>query len=168
MAGDELNIMGDGLHILTSLEEENASLQFASAPQAVAGSLFDLSGVFRVEDPLGGTLNGTFGTFTAPFDLSFRAAPAPVTCTGASLIQCSATAPFTFAANVTFTPWRGTPVEQQLIGAGTATGHVYEGQFGEFAGATYVFDTTVTPEPGTLLLVATALFGLVSYAMKCS
>jgi PEP-CTERM motif len=153
---DVLDLAGTSFHILSSLEDEEAFVQLASRPTLAPGASINFSGVLRVADPVGAQVNNSFGVVSAPFTMSFDASPAGLTCSsGGSLTQCTATAPFTFNAELTITPLGGVPAIHHLIGRGTAEGTL--SRLGPFEGGAvrYVFESSEVPEPATLSLFAT-------------
>jgi hypothetical protein len=154
-----LILVGQDLHVGSALEDEIAFVQLSAVPRVVSGASIDLSGELRVEDQLGGTVNGAAGILNAPLELWFHASPATVACTGIeSQMQCSASAPFTLTADIAFTPFGQTPFTQRLVGRGTATGSLFRVGSYEAGKVEYRLDPSPVPEPGTLsLLLAGAM-----------
>jgi hypothetical protein len=112
--------------------------------------------VLHVLDPIGAHLNDSDTTVATPFTMSFVAPPTRLACSGeGSSMECSGVAPFTFDADLTFTPLGGVPVTHHLIGGGTAEGSLF--RLGSFeAGAVrYIFEPSAVPEPATLSLFTT-------------
>src|SRR4051812_21780410 len=155
--GEPLNgfgivLSGAGLRIVSSLEDERAFVQMVTPPATVAaGALVDLSGIFHSDDPLGTLVNNTLGLLSAPLVMSFHASPAHLACAnGLSLLRCTATAPFTFDAELTFNPAGGLPTLVHLVGGGTATGELDRSRGGDVAFLRYEFEAGPAPAPSTL------------------
>ena len=148
---DALRLEGGGLRIASSLEDEDAFTELVTPPNWTPGTLVDLSGVLRVGDTIGGRLNDLDGVVAAPFNLFFDVSPTQVVCSAdGSLPRCSAVAPFTFHAELTFIPFGGIAATHHLIGRGTAVAGATPFQGGA---VDYIFEPV--PEPATLSLVTT-------------
>jgi hypothetical protein len=152
-----LQLTGAGFRVESPLEDEVAFVQLATLPTLAPGASIDLSGVLHVEDAVGAQLNNSFAVVAAPFSMSFDAPPVPLACSSAgSLTECSASAPFTFSADITFTPFGGIPVTHHIFGGGTAEGSLFRlGSF-ESGAVRYIFEPSAVPEPATLSLFATS------------
>jgi hypothetical protein len=138
--GEDLELTARGFSVGSSLEDERAFVQPARVPTIAPGALVDWSGVLHVLDPLGARVGDTFGIISAPFEMSFATRPTRVTCSSAgSSTNCTGTTPFTFRAELTFTPFGGAPFTRELTGAGRAEGTL--GRFGSFdtARVRYIF-----------------------------
>lgn len=153
--GEALVLQGAGLDIVDSLEDADAFVQLATTPTVAPGALADFSGVLGIGSAIGARLHDEFGIVSAPITMSFNAAPAPLACSGdRELLECTGIAPFTFDADLTFTPLGGITVTQRLIGAGTLEGRLFRTQSFERGAVRYVFEATPVPEPATLSLFA--------------
>jgi len=159
MAADaeDLQLSGNRLNIGSSLEDERAFLQLVSLPTLADGAFVDFSGSLVVEDALAAQVNGAPYRVTAPFTIAFTAAPARLACAPVdSSITCDAIAPFTLAADLTFTPVLGGPPQiQHLFGAGTVHGSFFRSSVGDFAAFEYRLQASPTPEPASLSLIVT-------------
>ena len=155
-----LHLTGSGFGISDSLEDQDAFVQLANLPTVAPGAFLDLSGVLHVQDLIGAQLNDSFALVMAPFTMSFNASPARLVCsTAGSSTECTGVAPFTFAADVTFTfPLGGGPPRTyHLIGGGIAEGRLSRlGSF-ESGAVLYTFDASPVPEPTTLSLFTTGV-----------
>ena len=60
--GEDLQLVGPGFGIRSSLEDETAFIRFATLLRVAPGAVVDLSGVLRVEDSVGFELNNSFGS----------------------------------------------------------------------------------------------------------
>jgi len=161
-----LQLTGAGLDIANALEDETAFVQLTSVPAVMPGAIANLSGVLRVEDAIFAHVNQSDGIIAAPFTFSFNAPSTRFTCTTSpAATECAATAPFTFAAEFTFTPFEGTPSTQRLFGRGTAEGRVFRSAGSERGAVRYNFDASPVPEPGTLVLFTSGV-GLVGAGIR--
>jgi hypothetical protein len=164
---ESLQLHGAGLSIDSSLEDEVASVQLSNLPTIAPGALVDFSGLLRVEDQIGALLDNSFGIIAAPFTMSFAAAPTRLTCgTSVSLTQCVGSAPFTFEADVTFTPFGGVPVIRQLVGGGRVEGVLDSGGFRESGAVRYVFEPSPVPEPATIMLLVSGIVAAAGVARQ--
>jgi len=137
---DGLRLEGAGFTIRSSLEDVVANFELATPLNWTPGALVDLSGVLRVADPFD------------PFELFFDVPPTRFVCSsGDPFPRCNAVLPFTFHAELTFTPFGGVRGTHQLVGRGTA--HFGATPF-QGGGVTYIFEPV--PEPATLSLVTTS------------
>jgi hypothetical protein len=154
--GEALGLTGAGLSIGTSLEDEVAFVRLANPPTLAPGTLADFSGTLFVQDLIGGQLDNSFGLVSAPFTMTFIATPTRLACgNSGSVVECSGVAPFTYAGDLTFTPFGGSPVTHHLIGGGTVEGRLFGSGSSSFAAVLYNFEASPTPEPGTLSLFTT-------------
>jgi hypothetical protein len=161
---EALTLTGGGLSISDALVDNDAFVQLTTLPTVESGALLDLSGMMHVRDTIGAWLNSSFSLVSAPFQLSFNAAPTPLTCSGTgSLTECSAVAPFTFNAHLTVTPLGGVPVTHHLIGGGIAEGRLFRLGAFESGAVRYFFAPSPVPEPSSLALFAAS--GLVAGAL---
>jgi len=149
---EDLQLFGNGFSIGSSLEDEVAFVQFSTVPTVAPGASVDFSGTLLVNDPIGAQLDDNrFALVTAPFTLSFHAAPARLSCTTTSSVtECTAAAPVTMTGDLTFTPLDGAPFMRHLVGRGTVQGTVFRTPSFEGGGVRYTFAST--PEPATLSL----------------
>jgi hypothetical protein len=151
-----LQLTAPGFSIGSSLEDEVAFVQLTNPPTIAPGALVDFSGVLRVDDVIGALVNDSFALVTAPFSMSFAAAPARLACGNAeSLLECSAVAAFTFEAELTLSEMGRAPFTERLIGSGTVEGRLFRSGAFESGAVSYVFEPTPTPEPATLSLFTT-------------
>ena len=156
---EDLQISGAGFSIGSSLEDEVAFVQLASVPTLADGAFADLSGMLFVGDVLGAQLNGAFTLVAAPFTMAFVASPTRLSCRdNGSATDCTLVAPFTFSADLTFTPPGGSPVTHHLIGGGTAEGSLFRRGSTEAEAVRYTFEASATPEPATLSSFTTGVF----------
>ncbi len=153
---EDLQLTAPGFHIGSSLEDEVAFVQLTTRPTVAPGALVDLSGVLHVEDPVGAQLGDSFALVTAPFTMSFFASQTRLTCgSSGGITECTGVAPFTFAAELTFSTLDGMSFTRQLVGRGRAEGRFDRLPSFESGAVQYVFEATPTPEPATMSLFAT-------------
>ena len=158
MNAEDLQLEAAGFRIATSLEDEVAFVELTTLPVLAPGASIDLSGVLHVEDTVGALVDNRFGLVAAPFSLIFHASPTSLTCSVGQLTECTSLAPFTFDADLIFTPTEGAnraPITRHVIGGGTAQGRFFRQGAFESGAVRYTIEANATPEPATLSLFAT-------------